>query len=78
MTTQRSWSPLMMACSVLTTVGKPLPLSSHCTASITLSRDGGGKEVGSCMKDFRNKPNPVKIRVLYLRGALEVGHVMVM
>ena len=27
------------------------------------------------MKDFRNKPNPVKFRIIYLRGALEVGHV---
>ena len=37
-----------------------------------MCRDGLMQEVGSCMKDFRNKPNPVKLRIMYLRGALEV------
>lgn len=36
------------------------------------SGDGLMQEVGSCMKDFRNKPNPVKLRIVYLRGTLEV------
>jgi mannose-binding lectin 1 len=36
------------------------------------SGDGSGHEIGSCMKDFRNKPNPVKLRIMYLRGTLEV------
>ena len=40
--------------------------------------DGTGQEIGSCMKDFRNKPNPVKMRIIYLRGTFEVGHVTVM
>lgn len=40
-----------------------------------LSRDGATQETGSCVKDFRNKPNPVKLRIIYLRGILEVGHV---
>ena len=37
------------------------------------------------MKDFRNKPNPVKMRITYLRGTLEVscdnhvtGHVIML
>lgn len=36
------------------------------------SSDGTGQEIGSCMKDFRNKPNPVKMRIIYLRGTFEV------
>ena len=38
-------------------------------------RDGATQEAGSCSKDFRNKPNRVKLRIIYLRGMLEVGHV---
>ena len=34
--------------------------------------DGISQESGSCLKDFRNKPYPVKIRLVYLRGSLEV------
>lgn len=36
-------------------------------------RDGATQEAGSCVRDFRNKPNPVKLRIIYLRGILEVG-----
>ena len=45
------------------------------TVCLLLSRDGATQEAGSCVKDFRNKPNPVKLRIIYLRGVLEVGHV---
>ena len=47
----------------------------HCTHACS---DGTRQEIGSCMKDFRNKPNPVKMRIIYLRGTFEVGHVTVM
>ena len=34
--------------------------------------DGKSQESASCLKDFRNKPYPVKIRMSYIRGILEV------
>ncbi len=34
--------------------------------------DGKNTESGGCVKDFRNRPYPVKMRVVYLRGVLEV------
>lgn len=34
--------------------------------------DGTPQQSGSCLKDFRNRPNPVKIRLTYIRNVLEV------
>ncbi|XP_064388414.1 protein ERGIC-53-like [Halichondria panicea] len=34
--------------------------------------DGKNTESGGCVKDFRNRPYPVKMKVVYLRGTLEV------
>eukprot|EP00731_Ephydatia_muelleri_P017802 Em0010g900a len=34
--------------------------------------DGLSQASGSCLRDFRNRPHPVKLRITYLRGALEV------
>lgn len=34
--------------------------------------DGTPQQVGSCLKDFRNRPNPVKIRITFIRNVLEV------
>lgn len=35
--------------------------------------DGLNQESGGCLKDFRNRPYPVKLRIIYLRGTLEVS-----
>ncbi len=35
--------------------------------------DGKNTESGGCVRDFRNRPYPVKMKVVYLRGTLEVG-----
>ena len=37
-----------------------------------LYSDGLKQENASCLKDFRNRPHPVKLRMIYLRGTLEV------
>ena len=34
--------------------------------------DGQRQEKASCLKEFRNRPYPVKLRITYLRGKLEV------
>ena len=34
--------------------------------------DGLRQEKANCLKEFRNKPYPVKLRIIYLRGVLEV------
>lgn len=34
--------------------------------------DGKSQESSSCLRDFRNKPYPVKIRMSYVRKVLEV------
>lgn len=34
--------------------------------------DGQRQEKASCLKEFRNRPYPVKLRIIYLRGVLEV------
>jgi len=33
-------------------------------------RDGQGQIVGGCLRDFRNKPHPVRVRVTYLNNVL--------
>lgn len=42
------------------------------TAMYEHGSDGLRQEGGSCLRDFRNRPNPVKLRIIYLRGALEI------
>lgn len=34
--------------------------------------DGAPQQTGSCLKDFRNKPYPVKLRLTFIRGVMEV------
>ena len=34
--------------------------------------DGRTQETASCLKDFRNKPYPVKVRMSFVRNILEV------
>ena len=35
--------------------------------------DGIRQESGSCLKEFRNRPYPFKMKISYLRGVLEVS-----
>ncbi len=42
------------------------------TLSYDHRSDGSPQESGNCVKDFRNRPYEVKIRLSYLRGVLEV------
>jgi hypothetical protein len=39
--------------------------------------DGQRQEKASCLKDFRNRPYPVKLRITYVRGILEVRDEMI-
>ena len=34
--------------------------------------DGQRQEKANCLKEFRNRPYPVKLRIIYLRRVLEV------
>ena len=34
--------------------------------------DGQKQENANCLREFRNRPYPVKVRITYLRGVLEV------
>ena len=37
---------------------------------LSVVRDGQGQIAGGCLRDFRNKPHPVRVRVTYLNNVL--------
>lgn len=42
------------------------------TVQFDHNNDGGAQQVGGCLRDFRNKPFPVRIRIEYYQQALTV------
>jgi len=40
------------------------------------SNDASSQQLGGCMRDFRNKPYPVKARVRYENKVLSVSHLL--
>ena len=36
-------------------------------------RDGSQQQLGGCLRDFRNKPFPVRVKVQYYKKALTVS-----
>lgn len=36
-------------------------------------RDGGSRELGSCHRDFRNRPHPLRVRITYWGQRLQVS-----
>ncbi|XP_057344959.1 protein ERGIC-53-like isoform X2 [Manis pentadactyla] len=36
-------------------------------------RDGGSRELGSCHRDFRNRPHPLRVRITYWEQRLQVS-----
>ena len=49
-----------------------LDLHSTQTFSLCVS-DGASQQLGGCLRDFRNKPFPVRVRVEYYQQALTVS-----
>jgi hypothetical protein len=59
----------------LETVSHGLVLWSHVAGCIPIvHRDGNVRELGSCHRDFRNRPFPFRARVTYWRQRLRVSH----
>ena len=40
--------------------------------------DGQKQEKANCLREFRNRPYPVKLRITYLRGVLEVRGIIIL
>ena len=36
-------------------------------------RDGSNQQLGGCMRDFRNRPHPIRAKVRYYNKVLTVG-----
>ena len=43
------------------------------TKSYDHQRDGSGQIQGSCIRDFRNKPLPIRLKIEYVNQALTVN-----
>ena len=49
-------------------------LDLYCTQTFSLCvSDGSSQQLGGCLRDFRNKPFPVRVRVEYYQQALTVS-----
>lgn len=42
-----------------------------------INRDGSRQQLGGCLKDFRNKPFPVRAKIEYYKKALTVSYLSV-
>ena len=47
------------------------------TQSYDHQHDGSSQVQGSCIRDFRNKPLPIRLKLEYIDQALTVNHVSI-
>ena len=41
-------------------------------ANISPIQDGGNEQLATCRRDFRNRPYPVKLKIRYFKGKLDL------
>ena len=47
------------------------------TKSYDHQHDGGSQIQGSCIRDFRNKPLPIRLKIEYVNQVLKVRHTII-
>lgn len=46
----------------------------HCMFNSLRFRDGNNQQLGGCMRDFRNRPHPIRAKIRYYNNILTVSN----